>query len=128
MELVRPPKAAGADNCGLFKITGGPQNGTHYYTAKKQKFTTSGIADESNDEFYVYFPNNTGELPDGETEINGEYHLAIFGWSVTEQVEVPPEDPEGEPTTVDVVKPVLVSAELLGQSDFVPPPPPEAPA
>jgi hypothetical protein len=94
-------------NYALFKIIAGPQDGTHYYTARKQKFTASGMADDGTTDFYLHMPNNSGALPDGATDINGEMHWAGYGWTVT----------EGE-----AKKQVWVSSEHLLTNDYVEPP------
>jgi hypothetical protein len=103
-------RIGGKSNTGLYKITGGPQSdGTnYYYVGYKQRWTGTALANDGT-AVYLYFPNNTGELP--ESEVYGHYHEGLdLGWTIT---------------AAGVAYPVIICTGHLGQSDFVPPPPPE---
>jgi hypothetical protein len=102
-----------SSSMGLFKITGGPVNkdGKYFYTARRQRYDND-VVDAGNTDVYLWLPNNTGELPDGTSEVNGEYHWArSIGMTVTEG--------EGESA---VTISVWISTEPLCGSDFVEPP------
>lgn len=104
-------RIGGKSNTGLYKITGGPANigGTYLYGGYKQKWNGSALENDGT-VLYLYFPNNTGELP--ESEVYGHYHEGLdLGWTIT---------------AAGVAYPVIICTGHLGQSDFVPPP--EAPA
>lgn len=95
----------GASTSGLYKITGGPANigGTYLYQGYKQKYS-SGLSNDGG-LVYLYFPNNTGVLPSGSSDVSGHYHTGLdLGWKVT---------------VSEVVYPVIFCTGHLGRCNFV---------